>query len=632
MQRIGISKLWFITSIVLLSLPIVIPISSAQQLLWGNEWTGPWVGRIIFEPIFDDTQQVLALINGDVDIIGGQIDPILLDQLYEATNVQVSEVPQYGCGILNINCLKYPFNISNFRRALAFAIDKTRIIDEGWLGHADLLDCHIPQQHPAYIENEMDFHYYDRDLEKGSELLQFSGFNDTDNDGWLEGPSLQGPGSVELDSVVVECSPSRQNYIFCDEVVQALRNLSINAESRISSFANYNNILMNHEDYDMIISEYEWNKQDLDSYARKYSSHHVNTTNQNPSNWINETWDDLAQIVLYSTDFTEISAAAKEMEHIWVEDCPGVVLYQSRFISAYRTDSFEGVIIDSSSGAPNFFTNLRIHNTQGDVLGGTYTWAIPLDIESFNPFSSNNDYAQHIFDITFDSLVRIDPNGNDILWMCEDFLVQTHSDNSDIPDGHTRIIVNIIENSTWSDGQPITAEDFAFSIQYIHDNVPSFAVDLEDLFACYSYTPTQLYCEFSTESYWHWHAIAYKYVIPQQIWTQYGINYDGYQPTPDTLHHMLISGPFVPNAWVQGDFIELIDNEYYWKNPRHFPRPTEHTTTNSEATSTSTPNLITTSNSIPTSSNFDYSWFWLIAIIVEMGLCVYIALIWHKSE
>jgi ABC-type transport system substrate-binding protein len=560
------------------------PLVLAQQELWGNEFTGPWVDKIVYEVIQDNTQQVLALIDGDVDIIGGQLDPAFLDQLYEAEDVEVSDILRFGYGITEINCEEYPMNITNFRRALAFAMDKHRIIEDGWLGLSELLDCHIPRQHPASIEEDMLYHYYDENIAEGAALLAASGFEDSDSDGWLEGPGPDGPGTVELDPIVVEGHPDTQIDIFVDVIVSALHNLNISAEARQTSFNDYNPRINYHGNYDMVFHGTDWNSLDLDFYARDFSTDYINTPFYNTPNWSNATWDSYVDTVLHSTDYDEIIEAVKEMEAIWAYAQPAIIMYQNTYFTAYRDDVFEGVTPAWNDGAPSQFTNLRIHQKTGDVIGGTYTWANPLDILSFNHYSVNSGYARNILNMLFDSLVNIDPVGNDVLWMCDSFEVLTHADDASVPDGHTRILVDVIQNATWSDGTPITAEDFAFSLNFMRDFVPVAGADLADMVACYAPTTFELFCEFESESYWHWHSVAYKSVIPSQVWLDYSDDYDEYQPSPSTLDDMVVSGAFKPTTWVQGDFVELEQNENYWKNPRLIPHgePSETTPTTTE--------------------------------------------------
>jgi peptide/nickel transport system substrate-binding protein len=561
------------------------PMVAAQQELWGNSTTGPWVDNLVFEVIQDDTQQVLALIDGDVDIIGGQLDPAFLDQLYDAEDVEVYDILRFGYGLVEINCGKYPMNITNYRRALAFALDKHRVIEDGWLGLSELLDCHIPRQHPASIEEDMLYHYYDENIDEGARLLARAGFEDTDGDGWLEGPGPAGPGTVELETIVVEGHPTTQIDIFVDTVVQALLNLNISAEARQTSFNDYNPRLNYHGDYDMVFHGTGWNSLDLDFYARDMSTPYINTPLYNTPNWSNASWDERVDTVLHSTDYDEIIENVKEMEEIWVHAQPALIMYQNTYFTAARTDNFEGITPTIFDGAPSSETNMRIHRTSGDVIGGTYTWANPLDILSFNHYSVNSAYAQNILNMMFDSLVDINEDGNDINWMCEDFEVLTHADDASVPEGHTRILVDVIQNATWSDGTQITAEDFAFSLNYMRDHVPVAGADLVDMVACYAPTTYELFCEFNSESYWHWHSVSYKNVIPSQVWLEHADAYDEYQPSPSTLDDMVVSGPFKPSAWVQGDFVEMEQNPDYFKNPRLLDRPTTETT---ETTTTTT--------------------------------------------
>ena len=561
---------------------ILILCAGAAQI--GNQWSGPWVDRIVYKIIQDDTEQIHALIDGEVDIIGGQLDPAFLDQLYDAEDVEVSKVLRFGYGITEINCAKYPMNITNFRRAVAFALDKHRIIEEGWLGLAELLDCYIPRQHPASIEDEMSYHYYDENITEGVRLLELEGFIDSDGDGWREGPGPDGPGTVDLHTIFVEGPQTTQISLFLDIVVQALTNLNIRAESRYISIYDYGP-QFDPVEYDMVFHGKNWHDFDLDSYAREFFSYSNNSFHNLP-HWSNNTWNMLANVVLTSTDYNEIIEAVKQMEHIWVHSCPAIVMYQNYRFTAYKSDNFEGVVSSIIEGAPNYYTNLRVHKKEDTVFGGTYTWANPLEILSFNHYSINSAYADNVLQMLFDPMVRIGPDGNNINWMCDDFSVLTHSDDRSVPDGHTRILIDVVQNATWSDGTPVTAEDFAFTWNFIRDHVPEVAANLVDMVACYAPTAYQLFCEFNSESYWHWHSLSYQSVIPKQVWTEFSGDYDEYQPNSSTIDEMIVSGAFIPVKWKIGDYIELVQNPTYFRNPRNLP-----TTTSAETTTTRTPIL-----------------------------------------
>jgi ABC-type transport system substrate-binding protein len=187
------------------------------------------------------------------------------------------------------------------------------------------------------------YHYYDENVDEGAALLALEGFIDSDEDGWLEGPGPDGPGTVELDPIVVEGHPTTQIDIFVDTVVQALLNLNISAEARQTSFNDYNPRLNYHGDYDMVFHGLNWNSLDLDYYARDMSTEYVNTPLYNTPNWSNATWDSHVDTVLHSTDYDEILDAVTEMENIWVHAQPALIMYQNTYFTAARTDNFEGI-------------------------------------------------------------------------------------------------------------------------------------------------------------------------------------------------------------------------------------------------------------------------------------------------
>jgi ABC-type transport system substrate-binding protein len=468
-------------------------------------------------------------------------------------------------------------------------VDKHRISTEVWDNQSVLLDCHIPKQHPACIDDEMEYHYYDKQIDKGIELLEAAGFIDSDNDGWREGPGPEGPGTIEIGSLYIQSNyyiSHNKNEILLDEIIQSFISLGFDARSEWSGTYPISGLgCPIVRDYHMWLGEYDWDTFDLDHYARDMSSNYLDIIGYNYPNWSNDSWDTYAHSVLSSLDYDEILYTVRKMENVWVHACPAIILYQNKQYTACRTDNFHGQIFSNYSGIGNFFTNLRIHNKDdSDSIGGVYTWANPRDTYSFNHFSLNTPYATNILQMLFDSLVRSGPDNEDIPWLCESYVVQTHADDNNIPEGHTRIVVDIIKNATWSDGTPIYACDFLFTLTFIRDHTPEGA-ELTNLKKCYLTDEYQFVCEFDTESYWNWHSIAYKSVIRQKVWEDYTEDYDEYQPSPSTLDDMVTSGPFYASTWVQGDFVELKQNPFYWKNPRKLQYDST-TTTSSDTTAT----------------------------------------------
>jgi peptide/nickel transport system substrate-binding protein len=253
-----------------------------------------------------------------------------------------------------------------------------------------------------------------------------------------------------------------------------------------------------------------------------------------------------------------------------------IIAYENFEISAYRTDRFEGHKNDVSGGVPGYWTNYKVHlkDSEGGPFGGTFTWSNPLDIDTFNTMVSSSAYANNILMMLYDSLITQDWEGNDINWLITDYIAETHDDNADITEGHTRFTFNMLQNATWTDGEPLTAEDVAFSLNYFRDSPGNpYGVDLTEMTAAYAKTPYTLEVEFSTESYWHLHTVSYKPIFPKHIFTDIGLTgWNTWDPNPPA-EEMVTSGPFNVSEYVAGEFCEISRNPNFFYAPESTAGP-----------------------------------------------------------
>ena len=567
--------------VALILLYFILPCINAERILPGNQWTGPFMDKIIIrdEPI----NPVQSLLDKEVDIVVGGLNPLDIDPLREMEDIEVVEYLRYGYGITHLNCESYPLNYSGVRRAISFAVDKQKVIDEGWWGMASPLDCSIPRQHPASIENEMEFHYYDPLPEIGNQILDGLGFVDLNDDGWREGPDGQ-----QLDEMEIIADINDITIVVCEALKDACHSIGLPARIVPTTFAELTHRVYYHEDYDMIFLGTGWSSPDLDRWAKNLHSDYIDDIYFNEPNWSNESWDELADIVLHSTDYDEILNAARMMAHIWVEQCPDIVMYQNTYYGVYRTDELDGFIQHEFDGPLNFLTKFHIHKKEGPLIGGVLRVPGYLTTLSLNMFVVHSGMDILVVEDTQDMLIRIGPEGEEIPWMAEDFTIETSKDNPQVPEGHTRFTIDIVKNATWSDGKPIDAFDFVYTLNFFKEFIPVWGEDLKEMISCYATTNYELVCEFSTESYWHWHSIGYIPLTPIQTFMNYTPRYWEYQPTPETLDEIVVSGPYKPTVWIPGEFLEYSQNPLYWKNPRLLPNETTPITTTSLSTFTST--------------------------------------------
>jgi ABC-type transport system substrate-binding protein len=572
----------------------------AQTALPGTMYMGPFMDKLVIKVIEGDDQQVLALLNEEIECLGEFLNTDYLQEVEEDEDIAIYQATRNGFGHITINCAKYPMNYTAFRRAMAFAMDKYAISNEILDGFSYPMDSPCPRPNPYSIEDELDYHYYEAEPEIGNATLEAAGFIDSDNDGWREGPGPGGPGSVELDTIVVFAhATSTAAMGVAQEGARALRSMGIPAEAQGTDFYEYIENLNNHlMEWDMIFFAYEWTSFLIHGFfAYNFGGDYVDDYGLNPQNWVNETYDALIPDLLYSTDYDEIVETYAKMQEILVYECPMIVAYNNIYLSPYRTNKWEGYITDTSFYATGPWTHRRVHlkESEGGPYGGTFRQCASLEPDSFNTMITDSAYSEDIIREMYATLYTFDETSAPIPYIAYDYDSETHADNPDIPEGNTKFTFYLYDNATWADGEPLTADDFAFTYNYFLESYeygnPS-GVDILDMTAAYAQTPTKLVIQFSTESFWHFYDVAFTQAKPKHAWLEAGIGPEDWQTWDPVFgdpeeHPQVESGPFKMGQHVPGEFTELLANEefiFYAERPEE----TTPTTTTTEKTTETT--------------------------------------------
>lgn len=97
----------------------------------------PTVSRIVYKVYPDINTEILALNNGDVDVIANALPPAQVDKLRKTSGVTVEQVPGLGYAHMTYNMSKKPFDNVKVRQALAHAVDYESIRKVVLQGQAD---------------------------------------------------------------------------------------------------------------------------------------------------------------------------------------------------------------------------------------------------------------------------------------------------------------------------------------------------------------------------------------------------------------------------------------------------------------------------------------------------------------
>jgi len=571
--------------------------------------TGPYIDEVIYKVIPNQDQRILALEAGEIEMDCSFFDPVHYDILDRDPDIDIYKAINNGYGYITINCAKYPLNISGLRRAFAFAFDKTRVTAETMDGFSIEHDSLVPLANGWCVEDQFNWHYYTAQPDTGNQILDELNFTIDSETGFRLAPN-----DTPFDIVFEYAADvSFFGWIPIQIWLDALDSLHINASTHPASFYELRSRLDNHGDYDMAFDDTNYYSNNVEWLAFDYWSEYANVTNQNPSNFANETYDSLRDALLYGTTYEEVYEAATEMQKILHYNVPRLVLYEKTYMQGYRNDKFTGHVEDLGRYITSPWTMRKIHKIDG-TFGGTVPIAISEEPDSFNIFLTNSAYSEIILSELWPSLYDYGPDLTPVPDVVESMLTETHSDNPAISDGHTRFTIDIIQNATWSDGEPLTANDVAFSLTYAFESAKygnPAGSDIGDLVAVYAPTPSRVTIEFNTESYWHFVTFAYDYIIPQHIFNNSGgIGYEGWNtwsPVFNTTEPYVTCGPYIFSDFKQGDYITIDRNPLF----HYLANPDNYTAVTSSSITTNT-----TTNQNPT---FTMDWLAAVSIALVTG-------------
>jgi len=554
-----------ITIFVFMAVSPALPVKAVDMS--SNLNVGPYIDKVVFKMVGGD-QEILALQSGEIDMHQGFFNPIHLPTLDADPDISIASALRNGYGHITINCAKYPLNISAFRRAFAFAYDKTRVTAEIMDGFSQEHDSVVPYPNSWCIEDDLPYHYYSAQVAMGAALLDEAGFTIDPGTGYRLTPDGQ-PFNV----VIEYASASPEIAGGTAQIgVDALRALGVNADTRASDFNEMISRLDNHGDYDMVF--YAWNFQhnEVNWLAYTFWSEYADAFYHNPSNFRNATFDSWRDQLLYSTVFEEVYEAAANMQLILHYNVPMVIVYENTYMQGYRTDVYTGHIQDLGRYIAASWTLRKMHRIDG-TFGGTVTISA-AEPETFNIYLASTVYASRINSELWPRLYLNGPDLNPVPWLAENLIIETHEDNPSVYGGNTRFTIDIIQNATWNDGTSITAEDVAFTFTYILESTAhgNTIGGLSDIVAAYAPTTYRAVIEFNTESYWHFSNFANNFIIPKHIFNDIdGIGYEGWNewnPVFDPEEPYVNSGPFILTDYEIGEFYELTANPGFCYYPQ----------------------------------------------------------------
>ena len=135
----------------------------------------PTVAKIVYRVYPDVNTEILALKNGDVDLIGNSLPPAQVKNLQGVSGVKVQEVPGLGYSHMTYNMSRKPLDNLKVRQALAHAVDYNAIRSVVLQGQAVTTGSNpIPPVLKDFVDPSAQEYTFDPNLSR--QLLQQAGY------------------------------------------------------------------------------------------------------------------------------------------------------------------------------------------------------------------------------------------------------------------------------------------------------------------------------------------------------------------------------------------------------------------------------------------------------------------------
>ncbi|WP_246521558.1 ABC transporter substrate-binding protein [Ornithinibacillus massiliensis] len=313
-------------------------------------WQGtPYLEQIVWRVV---AKPVIAslLENGEIDFIGNPdgISPTDYETINKLENIGIIEQPDFGYELLGFkhhhqteeDVEKGVLNPDNWqpnkklsdpkvRQAIAYGIDREKLINELLNGHGELLNSPIAKQSWAYDESVTESYTFD--LEKAKDILQSLGYVDTNDDGFREDP--------DGNAWVLNFDYPTGNKIreqTAPLIVQMLEDIGIKVELRKPKemFTLIQELTNDNNDLDLYLLGWNLTSSDPDP-----SSFWETMASYNFSRWNNPESDELLNQArktpeAFSQDYR--ASIYRKWQKLYSEDLPAFILYAQNSLWAYN--------------------------------------------------------------------------------------------------------------------------------------------------------------------------------------------------------------------------------------------------------------------------------------------------------
>ncbi|MEW5937479.1 MAG: ABC transporter substrate-binding protein [Candidatus Thermoplasmatota archaeon] len=355
--------------------------TSVYEDYWGKNETITWedkeypfyptnIRHIKFKQYGTLDVAILALRKGEIHYIPWNIGPGFYNSLKTDPNIGFEIPNDQGLFYLTFNFRKAPMNDLDFRKAVAYCVDKDYIVNRLLGGYGIKGANPIAITNPRYI-NESHPEYIDTlNLNKAKDILTAAGYTDKDGDGWRDMPDGS-PLKLSILTPPKDYDPTRADAGIM--IANNLKSIGLNIESAPTSFDTIVTAAFVQYNFDMYILGWavgSFPENYLKDFFHTSQDVAINPAGSNAEGYSNATVDAMIDAMLEEMDTDKRVKLVKDICGATMEELAYDTLYYRKSIEAFRKSVWVGWV-PAFGTVYNGFSLNTLHPPTGAVAPPT---------------------------------------------------------------------------------------------------------------------------------------------------------------------------------------------------------------------------------------------------------------------
>jgi len=532
---------------------------------------GPHVDEIIMPIIKESEARRIAFERGESVVWAGLTKPEDIDRAKVIPNADMTMTLGFHMFYLCFNMREYPLADQAVRQAIAHCTDRDNIIRTLFKGYMLPMTSFIPQVSPFY---KADVPVYPFSHAKAAEVLDKAGYKlDPVTKKRIDPKTGKPMRELKIFTPTYEVAPTSAEL--GKMIADSCQKVGLPVVPEPMDFP----VMLDKLDimeFDMYCLAWNLSRNPTSLYSFFHSSQDVEAGYNRPGIRDPEL-DKLLEDLNYAPDLKTAKTASDKAQLILAREMPYVPLYSRPFIDAFRKDLVTGYVPMKGYGAAsynNMWTTLnirRVDRSGRPIEGGTIRWTLDEEPKNLNPCVASSAYEWEVLSRIYDGLQAMDPDTlDDMPWMARKWDVGVWEPEP----GKKGTVVTwyINKGIKWSDGQPFTAKDVKFTMDYLKANqVPRYKPTTDDVVKVELIDKYTVKIYYQNVSYWHLYRVAE--FLPKHIWQDVK-DWKTFEPWKEPhpkikgYSKLVGHGPYILKEYRPGEYVRLVKNPNYWRlNP-----------------------------------------------------------------